>query len=515
MELQQKSVIGAVPVDVQEILDRSVQTFPKESGASSGIITMWFAQLADEIIPWGQSVSQRDYQLRRFWPIEPTLAGTIFGISAAHAAFSWTLDGPARTVDQVSSILHTANFGSGWVDWIIKGTTDLLTQDNGWFSEVIRNDNSDPRSPIIGIAHLDAATCVRTGDPIYPVVHTDREGRRHKMPYWQVMTFEEMPSPIREMNNVQYCAVTRVLRAAQILRDIDVYKSEKVSGRWQKVIHIVGGPAKAELEAQMKLTEAHADNMGLRRYMVPTILASLDPSKPVSHVEIPLATLPDNFDMDVEMKWYITQLANGFGLDYQDLAPMPGGNLGSGQQSETLHLKSRGKGPALFMKIVEHKLNFFGVMPRTVKMLFDQQDINAEIRVADLKLKRAQRRQTMIQSREITPEMSRQIAADEGDLDPAYLVLTGEGDVTSDATISDSENENPEDIQKLPKVMEPPEKQFTAFNTGGTSAGGQSTGSQRKPGTVTATSSPNKGRPAGQSNRKSLVQRFKEFISGN
>jgi len=199
-----------------------------------------------------------------------------------------------------------------------------------------------------------------------------------------------------------------------------------------RAIHIVSGPAKQQLEDVMRRADENADNQHLTRFIMPVILASLDPEKPVSHVEIPLASLPDNFDFDEELKWYIAQLALGFGRDYQDFAPLPGGNLGTSQQSEILHLKSRGRGPALFMKMLEHAFNFHGVMPRSITFSFAEQDLEAEGDRAKIVRLHAETRKTQIESGEITPEVARQIAVDLGDLDERYLAMMQETDVTDE-----------------------------------------------------------------------------------
>ncbi|MDM7940155.1 MAG: hypothetical protein QUS07_07425 [Methanothrix sp.] len=453
--------IQAAPVELpSETINRSVVEFPEplQSAAGSSVITFRIAAIADSIIPWGQNVYLRDRDLRNFWPTEPVLAGAIFGVAASHAAFSWKLVGPKATTHAVQTMLHSANYGKGWMNFVTKLTIDLLTQDNGAFVELIRTADS-PSAPVLGIATLDSAQCIRTGSPDYPVIYRDTlTGQMHKMAWYQIIPFEELPSPIERMYDVQYSAVTRILRAAQILRDIAIFKGEKVGGRFQRSIHIVGGPAKQEIKDALSAGEAEADNQGLIRFMMPTILASLDPTKPVSHVEIPLASLPDNFDMDKEMKWYIAQVALGLGLDYQDLAPLPSGGLGSSNQSEMLHLKSRGKGPAFFMKLLEHKFNFHGVLPKNVKMEYAQSDLKSLMDEADLGIKRANRRARMIQSGEITTEVARQIAVEEGDLDEQYLQMMAESDASpEDHQIDDLTNQDLDDLEVEPlKPSTPP-----------------------------------------------------------
>jgi hypothetical protein len=141
------------------------------------------------------------------------------------------------------------------------------------------------------------------------------------------------------------------------------------------------------------------------------------------------------------MKWYINAMALAFGSDYQDLAPLPGGNLGSSQQSKVLHMKSRGKGPAMFMSMMEQLMNFHGLMPNNVKFKFGEQDTAADMERAQLGLMRAKMRAEMIKSGEITPEIARQMALDSGDLDEALLAAMGEQNVTPDIVVPSTSRE--------------------------------------------------------------------------
>jgi len=219
-----------------------------------------------------------------------------------------------------------------------------------------------------------------------------------------------------------------MLKAAQILRDISTYKKEKVSGRFTRALHLVGGIPRQAIEDALKSQQLAADSRGLTRFIVPAIVAALDPNATVSHELLELASLPENFDEEITMKWYINQLALAFGEDYQDFAPLPGGNLGTAQQSATLHMKSRGKGPKLFMTMLEHKFNNHGIMPSTVTFFYGDQDIQEDMQKAQLRTERARERAERIRSGEINPQVARQIAVDAGDLDQVYMEALNEQD---------------------------------------------------------------------------------------
>lgn len=418
---------------------KTVQVRPEYEEVPRSSFVIQLASIADAIVPWGTNPSLRDIQLRQFWPTESLLASAIYTIVARNAAFSWTLNGPPRTVKATQDMLHEANLGQGWLDFIIKFSIDFFTQDNGGFIEVIRDGNSWG-APVIGIANLDAGRCRRTGVPDWPVVYTDRYGVEHKLAPWQVISVAEFPSPVETMNGVGLCAVSRVLRMAQLMRDITIFKQEKVSGKHPGQIHLVSGVRTTEIEDALKINNEEQIARGYTRYIKPVLFGTLDPNAKVALETINLASLPDGFDEEVTMKWYISVLAMGFGADYQDFAPLPGGGLGTSQQSQILHQKSRGKGPALFMKMLEHKFNFYGVMPRNVTFRYDEQDVASDMEQATLRRVQAEADNMYILNGTLTPEAVRQQMLDRGDLtQEEFDRLNILPDATPDVVASDSE----------------------------------------------------------------------------
>jgi hypothetical protein len=304
--------------------------------------------------------------------------------------------------------------------FIAGGLVSHNTQDNGAFWELIRLDNNNPLSPVINIAHLDAGQCQRTGDPEYPVIYTDRLGNEHVLRWWQIRTLEEFPSPVETAFNLQYSATSRALLAAEIIQSISVYKMEKVSGSFTKAIDAVSGLTQNDIDDAITLAKEQILNQGMYRYSMPVIVSGIDPSNSLSHVHIDLASLPDNFDEDTSFKWYVAQLAAAFGVDYQEIAPLMTGSLGSSQQSEIMHLKTHGKGPALIMGLLEDIIND-GLIPNNVVFRFKEQDLRTESEKAEAKFTRVKSRAMQLKAGEIDPKAARQLAVLEGDL-PMWLV---------------------------------------------------------------------------------------------
>lgn len=413
-----------------ELEQQSVVVTPgaQENARPSSPLLFMISTVADTMTPWGTNVRLRDQELREFAVSEPILSSAIYSTCVRNASFEWEIvaadpekPDPKNTKRAVTRMLLNSNRGVGWKSLMLKTCYDLYSQDNASFWELIRAKD-DPSSPVLNIAHLDSGRCYRTGDPEVPVLYQDRTGIFHYMKWYQVITIEELPSPIEGMFGVQICAVSRALRAAQILRDIEIYKLEKVSGRWNKAIDLVGGFSRTEIDDALKQAESQLDNMGVLRYNQHTLLPSIDPTNPVSHVRIDLASLPDHFNFDEEMKWYVTILAMAFGVDYQEFAPLPTGALGSGQQSEILHMKTRGKGPAMIMGLFEHIINNNGLIPNTVKFQFKVHDAAQEESQANARFLRGKDRALRLQSNELDVIGARQLAIEDGDL-PEHLAM--------------------------------------------------------------------------------------------
>lgn len=425
-------------------------------GGSIQEIILNFATAADEFPAWGTQPARRDMLLRNFWPSEPILASAMTNMVAKYASLGWRLEGPPKTVKQTQLQLQYVEHGEGMAALRSKIALDLFSQDNGAFMEVVRTHDS-PDAIWVSLNHLDSGRCIRTGRREEPVIYYDKDEKPHKLKWYQVICMSEMPSPIERMRGMQYCAVTRLLRAAQIMKDISIYEQEKISGRFVRAIHFISGVTQRAVRDALNQSNEDANNQRLLHYMEPIIIATLDPTSQVTKQTIEMATLPDHFDKEVFMRWYINQLALAFATDYQEFAPLPAGNLGTSQQSQILHLKSKGKGPALFMTMFERALNFHNVLPATVHFAFGEQDTDVDIQKAELKATRAATRAARIASGEITPEIARQEAVDDGDLKPEYVAAIGEPDVTPEQHVSDGgivEHEH-EPAAQLPKPVQP------------------------------------------------------------
>lgn len=417
--MQPDSLNGSVQVANKQLDDqvvkRSVQTFDRNGPFTQDASTLMFlAQRADEMIAWGTNVKARDAQLRAFIPEEFRFNSALGIVASRNAAFSWKIEGPEQKAKLYQERLQHANFGKGWANLIAQITIDLSTQDHGAFIEVIRDRDSE-EGEVIGLAHLDASRCHPTGKPEEPVWYMDQNNKFHKLKWYQVIHLLEVPATIETKPGLQYSVLTRLMLACRTIRDISIYVQEKVGGRNARAVTLVKGvTAKSVMEA-WEQAKANFDSAGLFRYSMPLLISAVDPKADIGFETLEIASLPDGFDLDLSEKQYIAQLAMAFMTDYQEFAPLPGGNLGTSQQSEILHAKSRGKGPGLFMKLISEAINFW-ILPDDLEFKWDEQDPDADATEAANQKTRAEARAARIGSGELTPEVARMIALEQGDL---------------------------------------------------------------------------------------------------
>ena len=462
-------VIEHLPdIDTKAASNGSVIDRPDASQAPGGsaytdMLLVQFAQAADDFAPWGSPGKARDRQLRAFWPTESHFASALGAICARNAAYPYQLVGGPRTVRAVQNVLENANEGEGWHDLILKVAEDLLTQDNGAFIETVRNGDSET-APLVGLNHLDSARCWHTGDPRAPVFYEDRLGRLHLLKWYQVVTLSELPSPVEAMYGRQMSALSRVLKAAQILRDIMTLQSEKAGGRHTKAIHVVKGITTGQLKDALTQSQLEMDARGMIRYSTVPIVGVPEPEGTLQIATLNLASLPENWSEEEAKKWYYILLALGFMADPQDLAPIQGGSLGSGQQSQVLHLKGQAKGAGLFRKLISHAMNQ-KILPKNIEFTYDVQDVDADQADALLNKTRVEGYEILKRAANLPDVAVRQMALDDQVISQELFDSLGELDITAEVTAQDEDNpEGPDGGILATDDGKPPESKESGVN---------------------------------------------------
>jgi hypothetical protein len=429
---------------VHSVQDRTVSALAREIP-----VVMYFASAADNFPAWPSLA--RDVSLDAFWRTEYLLSGAVYSMVAKIAALDFKVRGPRKSVARTLSMLRSADFGGGWLPFVQKVTQDVLTQDNGGFVELIRASGAAPTAPVEAIAHIDAQKCERTGNPEQPINYEDGLGHVHRLRWFEVVPLCDLPSSRERDVGWGYCACSRVLRAAQILRDVATYKREKLQGKRTPAILLVQGIRQGAVEAALSRQRAEEEMTGRTLYSGPALIAAPDPGMPVDAKLIELAGLPDGYNEDVLFKWYIVALALAFGTDYSEFAPLPGGNLGTASQVEVMSSRARGKGSGILLQMFEYMLNY-NILPATQEFQFSSTDPEAEVQRVKLRHDRARERALRVNSGEITPQQALMLAVAEGDAPEEFLragMAPGDADRIETVVRSTQEMQDAYDLVEL------------------------------------------------------------------
>jgi hypothetical protein len=385
--------------------------------------------VAGEQMPrwWSQS---RDTALRNFWKMVDTLAGAIYVMESKMSTIPVHVEARDKTISAhvkqadlfTYKLLDGSEFGKGWGAYYEPTIEDLVTQDNGCFSEVIGDGPVD--GPIEGaplsIAHLDASRCTRTGQVEFPVVYRDEDSKYYKLHYSRVLDMAQMPSPIVTMRGVGFCAVSRCTNIAQNLLDIMVYKQEKLGSRpMRSIITTSGGLDPLDIQEALRIAKEEMSNRGLKRYAPNVVIGSKD--VPNAKIDITdLASLPDGYNEEQSITLAMAAIALAFGMDARELWPA----MSSGAtKAEALvqHLKQRGKGPGHILEMTTRGLEQ-KFLPPHLKAVFDFQDDEQDREIAEIKEKRQQMWKIGLDTKAMNLRTIREQMLSNGDLEKAQFI---------------------------------------------------------------------------------------------
>lgn len=336
----------------------------------------------DSIPDWSVYPWARDRMLRAFYKVEPIISGAVYTLTARLSALRYTLTGRDELQDDIHQLLDDADYGNGFEVLISKTITDLATQDNGAFWELVGDGNPDGEllgGVAYGVNYLDPAQCYRTYDPEYPVLYVDPiKGTRHQIHRSRVVMFSNMPMPNELARGVGFCPLSRALLSVQLMQAIQEYRYEKTSGKFERAIGFGTGMTSQTLQGLLNQVQNEDENMGFARFgKIPFFVS---PRKEVNLNLLDLASVPDGFDLMNETEVYVMTIALAFGIDARELwaATQTGATKAD---ASIQHMKTRGKGLADLITTIERAVNQF-LMPEDMKFVYDFIDDEHDAEVA-------------------------------------------------------------------------------------------------------------------------------------
>lgn len=356
-----------------DTLDLRRHSVTKDDATVGYPLLFWVAPLtnahqAPGLPPWW--TRQRDMVLTATLDLEDMWQSAVYKAISKRVSRGWEVqdseDSQVRTKRAQQLLLRFD--GTRYVPGMSKVLQDFSLTDNGGFAEIVKASNARG-SRNLGLMHLDSFRCTRTGDPAIPLLYRDGKGYEHELRDYQVLMFSDQPSPRLNANGVGRCAATRAFRTIIKLAAVEIYFREKVTGERNLAIHIVNGITQDQLEGALTGASEDRARKGYMYYKGSVVIPAMKLDQDLSVVTIPLADIPDGFDVDTERKDAYLRYANALGVPVQDIQPLSGQGLGTGTQTIILAEEADGLGLASFDRDWTHALNDF-VLPESTTFLF-------------------------------------------------------------------------------------------------------------------------------------------------
>ncbi len=403
---------------------------PKGAGPGSGAVHLflgpsdfaWGGLLAgikgaDGLPAWG-SVA-RDTILRNARFVSGLWGSVVAKCITKIATRGYTLEDDTDSQQRLSrakAILES--YGPGWTKGLTRGMPDYLGTNFGQVIAIERAINK-PGARITGLIHLDALRCTPTWDPEYPILYWSPRGEVYLLPEWGVIRITDMPASDPLAFDYGQCASDRAWEA--IIQDcaVTTYFREKITGSRNLSIFIIRGLTFQQLNDALTTSEAGREARNFILYKGSTLIPLLSDTE-IQLTEIPLAAVPDGFDVDLVRTDIRLRFANAAGVAVQDIAPLSGQGLGTGTQSVIQDEAYEGMGLAVYPKLLSEALNAKVLSESTTFTVYTN-DLRDQKAKADVAKVRAETRAGRVASGEITVAEARQIALDDGDLSPELL----------------------------------------------------------------------------------------------
>lgn len=309
---------------------------------------------ADGLPPWGGV--GRDQILRSSRFVSGLWGSVVAKCITKIATRGYTLEDDTdsqQRLKRAKEILET--YGPGYTKGTARGMQDYLGTNFGQVIAIERAKNAIG-ARITGLIHLDALRCTPTWDPEYPLLYWSPHGGVHLLPAWGVIRITDMPSSDPMAYDYGQCASDRAWEA--IIQDaaITTYFREKITGSRNLAIYIIRGLTYEQMNDALTTSEAGREARNFIIYKGSTLIPMLSDTE-LQLLEIPLASVPDGFDVDQARQDIRLRFANAAGVPVQDIAPLSGQGLGTGTQSVIQDEAYEGMGLAVYPKLLAEALN--------------------------------------------------------------------------------------------------------------------------------------------------------------
>lgn len=368
---------------------------------------------------------------------------------------SWDIDGnvPFLRKERARTIVR----GYDYVGQVSRGFTDYLLRDNGWWIEIVRQ-SSAAGSKVLGLNYLSSARCYPTGNPDIPVIYWDRLGKYHELKQHQVIRLVDMPDG-NNILGVGMCAARRAYNDIRNYAAVMRYRLEKMTGARPLSIYFITGVTKEQIQSATMSAREQREAEGIVAFGGAAIVPFMQRDN-ISQVEIPLSSLPDQFQYKDETTETDNAYANALPLVISlDIRPMTGQRAGSGAQSQVIDDHSVVKEAVLrdFAQKINNE-DVWHVLPSGTSFYFVKNDLVDRKREADIVNVLVTAASTAVEKMGLNPERAVEWLSDK-DVFPASWGVNSD---SQSGTLDDAENVETNG-EKIPSVISGPPEQTPAM----------------------------------------------------
>ncbi len=313
--------------------------------------------------------NEREKQLRDLWKKESILAGAVGSMVQKIGSLGFTVTGGRNKARLAADVLRYANDGRGWTDYIQRTAEAFFTQDKGAITELGRPVQGS--KAVAAIYSIDPSRIEITGNREKPFRYHGRStGQIIDLGDSDTFQLQSMPRIEEDLDRWGFCAVSRAAQAAQLMVTLTEYDSEKLNDLPPQGIAAITGLTQAQVRNAIALYNDEKTQKNLRTFPGLLWLASIS-----GQVKVDLTSfseLPDQFDRNSAVLFYVYTLAVDFGVDARELWPA---TIAGATKADALvqAMKAKGKGPGEIMTAIERSINSF-ILPPGVSFQFDFQD---------------------------------------------------------------------------------------------------------------------------------------------
>jgi hypothetical protein len=378
----------------------------------------------------------RDAILRASIMLDPMWRSAVATAVQKYVAMGYTVDdtsGSPRRLAYAQEIIRSYD-GGNYSRGLTKGLQDYLLTNWG---QVAYIDRPKAGSRVQGLYHLDSLRCYPYPHREYPMVYYSPIRGAVLLRSENIIHVSAMTSPDPVAYNLGLCAADAIWSDLLLMVAKQIYLREKISGTRNLAIHFIVGVAPQTLKDALNTSDEAREQRGFVLYkgstIIPMLGAAGGPEPQV--ITIPLAEIPDGFDAEEINRDFYLRAANVVGIPVQELQPLSGQGLGTGVQTQVLDDAAKGKGLAAYVKEWSDQVSW-KALPDTATYKIAAEDLRDQKLRAEVSEIRARTRAARIESGEISVQMARQLAFDDGDLPQEML---GAADATAGGQLTDAQ----------------------------------------------------------------------------